>query len=191
MSETQGTSTGLTPEQKFLNDLWEAHLGEEFTTRDTNATLETMVPDAYVNHIPVLTGGVGHEQLHEFYSRHFIPKMPPDTEIVPISRTIGTERLVDEMIFRFTHTIEMDWMLPGIAPTGKRVECPLVVIVHFRQGKLAHEHIYWDQATVLVQLGLLDASKLPVAGSDTAKKLANPAMPSNELIRRAQAARGQ
>lgn len=191
MSETQGTSSGLTPEQKFLNDLWEAHLGEEFTTRDTNATLETMVPDAYVNHIPVLTGGVGHEQLHEFYSRHFIPKMPPDTEIVPISRTIGTERLVDEMIFRFTHTIEMDWMLPGIAPTGKRVECPLVVIVHFRQGKLAHEHIYWDQATVLVQLGLLDASKLPVAGSDTAKKLANPAMPSNELIRRAQAARGQ
>jgi carboxymethylenebutenolidase len=191
MSETQGTSTGLTPEQKFLNDLWEAHLGEEFTTRDTNATLDTMVPDAYVNHIPVLTGGVGHEQLHEFYSRHFIPKMPPDTEIVPISRTIGTERLVDEMIFRFTHTIEMDWMLPGIAPTGKRVECPLVVIVHFRQGKLAHEHIYWDQATVLVQLGLLDASKLPVAGADTAKKLANPAMPSNELIRRAQAARGR
>ncbi len=190
MSETQGTSTGLTPEQKFLNDLWEAHLGEEFTTRDTNATLDTMVSDAYVNHIPVLTGGVGHEQLREFYSRHFIPKMPPDTEIVPISRTIGTERLVDEMIFRFTHTIEMDWMLPGIAPTGKHVECPLVVIVHFRQGKLAHEHIYWDQATVLVQLGLLDASKLPVAGSDTAKKLANPAMPSNELIRRAQAARG-
>jgi carboxymethylenebutenolidase len=191
MAKSQGTSTGLTPEQKFLNDVWEAHLGEEFTTRDTNATLDTMAPDAYVNHIPVLTGGVGREELHKFYSRHFIPKMPPDTEIVPISRTIGTERLVDEMIFRFTHTIEMDWMLPGIAPTGKRVECPLVVIVHFRQGKLAHEHIYWDQGTVLVQLGLIDASRLPVAGGETARKLLNPGLPSNELIRRAQAAHGQ
>ena len=126
-------------EQQILNDLWEEHLRHEFATQDTKATLETMVPDAYVNHIPVLTGGVGREQLREFYSRHFIPKMPADTEIVPISRTIGAERLVDEMIFRFTHTIEMDWMLPGIAPTGKRVECPLVVIVHFRDGKLSYE----------------------------------------------------
>jgi carboxymethylenebutenolidase len=132
----------------------------------------------------VLTGGVGHEQLHEFYSKHFIPKMPPDTEIFPVSRTIGVERLVDEMIFRFTHTIEMDWMLPGIAPTGKRVECPLVVIVHFRDGKLANEHIYWDQASVLVQLGLLDAAKLPVAGVDCARKLADPGLPSNRLIER-------
>jgi carboxymethylenebutenolidase len=163
-------------EQQNLNDLWEEHLRHEFTTKDTKATLETMVPEAYVNHIPVLTGGVGHEQLREFYSRHFIPKMPPDTEIVPISRTIGTERLVDEMIFRFTHTI---------APTGKRVECPLVVIVHFRDGKLSNEHIYWDQASVLVQLGLLDAANLPVAGLETAKKLADPSLPSNQLIERA------
>jgi carboxymethylenebutenolidase len=189
MSEKQGKNFGLAPEQQFLNDLWEKHLREEFTTHDTNATLDTMVPHAYVNHIPVLTGGVGHEQLREFYSRHFIPRMPPDTEIVPVSRTIGTERLVDEMIFRFTHTVEMDWMLPGVAPTGKRVECALVVIVHFREGKLAHEHIYWDQASVLVQLGLLDSSRLPVAGKETARKLSDPGVPSNELIRRAQAAR--
>ena len=172
-------------EQQILNDLWEEHLRHEFTTHDTKATLETMVPDAYVNHIPVLTGGVGHEQLREFYSRHFIPKMPADTEIVPVSRTIGAERLVDEMIFRFTHTIEMDWMLPGIAPTGKRVQCPLVVIVHFRDGKLSNEHIYWDQASVLVQLGLLDAANLPVAGLETAKKLVDPSLPSNHLIERA------
>jgi carboxymethylenebutenolidase len=112
--------------------------------------------------------------------------MPRDTEILPVSRTIGAERLVDEMIFRFTHTIEMDWMLPGIAPTGKRVECALVVIVHFREGKLAHEHIYWDQASVLVQLGLLDPSMLPTAGPETARKLLDPLLPSNELIRRAQ-----
>ncbi len=184
MNEERDTKPGLTPAQQTLNDLWEEHLRDEFTTQDTNATLQTMVPDAYVNHIPVLTGGVGHEQLREFYSRHFIPKMPPDTEIVPISRTIGAERLVDEMIFRFTHTIEMDWMLPGIAPTGKRVECALVVIVHFRDGKLSNEHIYWDQASVLVQLGFLDAAKLPVAGLETARKLADPSLPSNHLIER-------
>jgi carboxymethylenebutenolidase len=180
----------LTAAEQALNDLWEEHLRDEFATKDTGATLETMVPDAYVNHVPVMTGGVGREQLGEFYSRHFIPKMPADTEIVPISRTIGTERLVDEMIFRFTHTVDMDWMLPGVAPTGKRVECALVVIVHFRDGKLAHEHIYWDQASVLVQLGLLDTSKLPVAGRETARKLADPGMPSNELIRRAAAGLG-
>jgi carboxymethylenebutenolidase len=185
MDEKQSTKARLTPGQQSLNDLWEEHLRDEFTTQNTNATLETMVPDAYVNHIPVLTGGVGHEQLREFYSQHFIPKMPPDTKIVHISRTIGAVRLVDEMIFHFTHTIEMDWMLPGIAPTGKRVECPLVVIVHFRDGKLSNEHIYWDQASVLVQLGLLDPSSLPVAGIETARKLSNPSLPSNHLIERA------
>jgi carboxymethylenebutenolidase len=189
MSEKPGANGGLTAEQQVLNDLWEEHLRDEFTTQDTNATIETMVPDAYVNHIPVLTGGVGHAQLREFYSRNFIPKMPRDTEILPVSRTIGTEQLVDEMIFRFTHTIEMDWMLPGIAPTGKRVECGLVVIVHFREGKLAHEHIYWDQASVLVQLGLLDSSSLPIAGKETARKLLDSRLPSNELIRRAQTSR--
>ena len=171
MSEKRRTNIGLAPEQQLLNDLWEKHLREEFTTHDTNATLDTMVPDAYVNHIPVLTGGVGHEQLREFYSRHFIPRMPPDTEIVPVSRTIGDDRLVDEMIFRFTHTIAMDWMLPGVPPTGRRVEVPLVVVVHFRDSKLAHEHIYWDQASVLVQLGLLDPAGLPVAGVETARKV--------------------
>jgi carboxymethylenebutenolidase len=185
MTEKPSTAARLTPAEQSLTDIWEKHLGDEFSTRDTEATLDTMVPDAYVNHIPVLTGGVGREQLREFYSQHFIPKMPPDTEIVPISRTIGAERLVDEMIFKFTHTIEMDWMLPGIAPTGKRVECPLVVIVHFRDGKLSNEHIYWDQATVLVQLGLLDPSTLPVVGSETALKLANPTLPANHLITRA------
>jgi carboxymethylenebutenolidase len=189
MKEKQSVEARLTPAEQALTELWEKHLGDEFTTRDTDATIDTMVPDAYVNHIPVLTGGVGHGQLREFYSQHFIPKMPPDTKIVPISRTIGAERLVDEMIFQFTHTIEMDWMLPGIPPTGKRVECPLVVIVHFRDGKLAHEHIYWDQASVLVQIGLLDSSTLPVAGSETAKKLANPGLPSNHLIERAKVAR--
>src|SRR5467141_1994342 len=107
--------------------------------------------------------------------------MPPDMEMTPVSRTIGTDQLVDEMVISFTHTTEMDWMLPGIAPTGRRVEVALVVIVRFRDGKLAHEHIYWDQASVLAQLGLLDADKLPVGGADSAKKALDPSLPANAL----------
>jgi len=183
MSEKPNTKTVLSAEQQTLNDLWEEHVRDEFVTRDTDATLRTMVPDAYVNHIPVMTGGIGHSELHEFYSRRFIPKMPPDTEIVPVSRTIGVDRLVDEMIFRFTHTMEMDWMLPGVSPTGRRVEIPLVAIVTFCEGKVAHEHIYWDQASVLVQLGLLSSTGLPVVGVQTARKVLDPSLPSNQLIR--------
>jgi len=175
----------LNADQNRLNDLWEEHVRYEFNTRDTDDTLATMVDDAYVNHVPVLTGGVGRDQLREFYAMHFIPQMPPDTEMTPISRTIGDDRLVDELVFKFTHTIHMDWMLPGIAPTGRRVEVPLVVIVHFRDGKLAHEHIYWDQASVLVQLGLLDARALPVAGVESARKVLDPNEPANALIDRA------
>ncbi len=174
----------LTHAQQILQDLWEEHVRHEFATHNTDDTLGTMVEDAYVNHIPVLTGGVGREQLREFYSKRFIPQMPPDTEMVPVSRTIGTDQLVDEMVFKFTHTIRMDWMLPGVPPTGKRVEVPLVAIVRFRDGKLAHEHIYWDQASVLVQLGLLDARKLPVAGAETARKVLDTSLPSNALIER-------
>jgi carboxymethylenebutenolidase len=156
-----------------LSALWEQHTAHEFATHDTEATLATMVDDAYVNHIPVLTGGHGKEALRRFYSTDFIPKMPPDTKLTPVSRTVGTDQLVDEMIFSFTHTMEMPWMLPGIAPTNKRVEVPLVAIVHFRDGKLAHEHIYWDQASVLKQIGLLTDSNLPVFGAETAHKVLN------------------
>ena len=104
--------------------------------------------------------------------------------MTPVSRTIGDDQLVDEMVFKFTHSIRMDWMLPGVAPTGKRVEVPLVAIVRFREGKLAHEHIYWDQASVLVQIGLLDAAVLPIAGVESAYKVLNPALPANLLMSR-------
>ena len=162
--------------------LWEEHTAHEFSTRDAEATLATMVDDAHVNHVPVMTGGCGKDQLRAFYSRDFIPSMPPDTTLTPISRTVGENQLVDEMIFSFTHTQEMPWMLPGIPPTHRRVEVPLVAIVGFRDGKLAHEHIYWDQASVLVQVGLLDPAHLPVAGIDSARKLLDPSLPSNRLI---------
>lgn len=183
--DNSGTETSLTAEQEYLRELWEEHVRHEFATHDTEDTLATMVEDSYVNHIPVLTGGVGRDQLREFYSKRFIPQMPPDTEMTPISRTIGNDQLVDEMVFKFTHTIKMDWMLPGIDPTGRRVEIPLVAIVRFRDGKLAHEHIYWDQASVLVQLGLLDPNSLPIAGIESARKALDPSLPSNALIHRA------
>src|SRR5882762_3088432 len=184
MAKVEQPGANLSPAQETLGQLWEEHVRYEFSTRDTEDTLATMVEDAYVNHIPVLTGGVGRDALREFYSRRFIPQMPPDTEMTPISRTIGADQVVDEMVFRFTHTIRMDWMLPGLAPTGKRVEIPLVAIVRFRDGKLAHEHIYWDQASVLVQLGLLDPTILPVAGRESARKALDPSLPANVLIRR-------
>ena len=165
---------GCAAAQQALSQRWDDHVKYEFATRNTDHTIETMVPDAYVNHVPVMTGGVGHDQLREFYANDFIPQMPPDTAMTPVSRTIGVDRVVDEMVFEFTHTIKMDWMLPGVEPTGKHVKVALVVIVHFRDGKLAHEHIYWDQASVLAQLGLIDAAKLPVTGVESAEKVLNP-----------------
>jgi carboxymethylenebutenolidase len=157
-----------------LSRLWEEHTNHEFVTRDTESTLATMAEDAYVNHVPVMTGGFGKSDLRVFYSQHFIPSMPPDTTLTPISRTVGQNQLVDEMVFSFTHTREMPWMLPGVPPTNRRVEVPLVAIVQFRDGKLAHEHIYWDQASVLKQIGLLTDPGLPVFGAETARKVVDP-----------------
>jgi carboxymethylenebutenolidase len=183
---THLAGAGLASAQQTLSTRWDDHVKYEFATRNTDDTLETMVPDAYVNHVPVMTGGVGHEELREFYSQRFIPQMPPDTSMTPVSRTIGLNQVVDEMVFEFTHTSKMDWMLPGVEPTGKHVRVALVVIVRFREGKLAHEHIYWDQASVLAQLGLIDSQKLPVAGVESAEKVLNPELPSNTLMHREQ-----
>jgi carboxymethylenebutenolidase len=178
-------STGLTSRQQFLSDLWDEHMKHEFVTQDTEHTLDTMVADAHVNHVPVLTGGRGRHELGQFYSKHFIPTNPPDVEMTEVSRTISNDRLVFEFVATFTHTTRLDWMLPGIEPTGKRVELAAVVIVSFEGDKLVQEQIYWDQASVLVQLGLLDGSQLPVAGAESARKVLDPTLPSNELITRA------
>ena len=167
-----------------LEALWEKHTLYEFGTRDVAATMRTMVAEPYVNHIPVMTGGVGGEELARFYAHHFIPKCPADFKLTPISRTVGADRLVDEMLVSFTHDVEIDWMLPGVPPTGKYVEVPTIAIVNFRGDKLYHEHIYWDQASVLVQIGLLDPTGLPVAGVEAAKKLVDETRPSNRLMKR-------
>lgn len=167
-----------------LSALWDMHCYYEFATRDVPATMGTMVAEPYVNHIPTMTGGVGQQHLARFYKHHFVDSNPADTKLIPVSRTIGADRVVDEMLFCFTHDTEIDWMLPGVRPTGKYVEIPLVAIVCFRGDKLYHEHIYWDQASVLVQIGLLDPANLPVAGAETARKLIDETLPSNALMKR-------
>jgi carboxymethylenebutenolidase len=156
---------------------WDEHISYEFSTRDVSSTIATMVEDAYVNHVPVMTGGYGHEALRRFYKEDFISPMPADTSIQLVSRTLGQDQLVDEIIFSFTHTEEMPWMLPGVPPTQRHVDIPLVVVVGFRDGKLAHERIYWDQASVLKQIGLLTDPSLPIFGAETAHRLLDPAMP--------------
>jgi carboxymethylenebutenolidase len=179
MSEPQ-----LSREQQAMEKVWEEHLASEFKSKSAEAAINTMVDRPSVNHVPVMTGGVGRKQLTHFYDSYFIPQMPPDTQIIPISRTIGHDRLVDEFVIKFTHTLQMDWLLPGVAPTNKPVEVATVVVVQFQDGKMASERIYWDQASVLVQLGLLEPGKLPVAGVATARKVLDDQLPSNELMKR-------
>jgi carboxymethylenebutenolidase len=166
-----------------LSVLWDKHCEYEFGARNVDDTMNTMVKEPYVNHIPTMTGGVGYKDLHRFYKNYFVNSNPPDTALTLVSRTIGATQVVDELLFSFTHTTAIPWMLPGVAPTGKRVEVPLVVVIKFRGDKLYHEHIYWDQASVLVQIGLLDPKRLPVVGIDTARKLLDENLPSNGLIR--------
>jgi carboxymethylenebutenolidase len=167
-----------------LEHLWERHTYYEFVTRDVDPLMATMVPEPYVNHIPTMAGGVGHAELKRFYKHHFVNANPADTRLIPLSRTVGADRVVDEMLFCFTHTCEIDWMLPGVAPTGRYVEVPLIAIVHFRGDKLYNEHIYWDQASVLVQIGLLDPKGLPVSGAEQGRKLLDETRPTNALMSR-------
>lgn len=167
-----------------LEALWERHLQLEFETRDADATMQTMIAEPYVNHVPTMTGGVGYASLRHFYQYHFIHANPSDTRQIPVSRTVGATQIVDEMLFCFTHTREIDWMLPGIPPTGRPVEIPLVGIVKFRGDKLCHEHIYWDQASVLAQIGVIDTHALPVVGVESARKVMDETLPSNTLMKR-------
>jgi len=175
----------LTLSQQMMVERWEEHLRDEFELRNVEQTMETMVDNPYNTAVPVMTGGIGRDGVREFYTKWFILQNPPDMEITLVSRTIGNDQLVDEMIQKFTHTLQMDWMLPGIPPTGKRVEVPVVAIIGFREGKIAYERIYWDQASVLVQIGLLDPDTLPVVGIESARKVLDPNLPSNVLITRA------
>jgi carboxymethylenebutenolidase len=182
----------MTTEENKLVALWEKHMESEFVSKDVDETMDTMVENCYVNHVPVRTGGVGAIAVKDFYSRFFIPTMPEDTKTIPISRTVGRDQIVDEMIFSCTHSKKMDWFLPGVEPTGKYVEVPLVAIIKFvfmedeetkeTIPKVISEHIYWDQASVLVQIGLLDPTGLPVDGIQSSHKVVDArGIPSRQL----------
>jgi carboxymethylenebutenolidase len=160
----------MSPEPN-LGAVFDLHVASEFETKDIDATMRTMVDEPYVWHVPALTGAAGGEAVRRFYTSQFIGQMPADANTIPIARTVSADRVIDEFVMEFTHDAEIPFMLPGIAPTGRRVRIPLVVVMGFDGDKVAHEHIYWDQASVLVQIGLLDAGSLPVAGAEEADRL--------------------
>jgi carboxymethylenebutenolidase len=164
--------------QQQMAALFDQHVGAEFEG-DLDTTMATMSDDPHVNHVPTMAGGVGLEGVRAFYRDHLIGKFfPTDMEMTSVSRTIGEDQVVDELFVRFTHTMEMDWLLPGVPPTGKVVEMAVAVIVGFQDGRISREHIYWDQASVLVQVGLLNPAELPVTGAESARKVLDSKLPA-------------
>lgn len=167
-----------------LGAVFDQHVQHEFEDKDVEATMRTMVPEPYVFNVPTAIGGVGGEGVRRFYSRYFVGKMPADTSVERISRTVGQDQVVDELILSFTHDIPLDYMLPGVPPTGRKVELPHVVVMKFEGDKVAHEHIYWDQGSLLVQVGLLDPERAPAVGAEAAAWLRSRSGPLNELLER-------
>ena len=177
--------TALTPAQERMLEAYLHHTGSEFVTQSPDEALTTMGERPNVILLPSMTGGLGRDEVHGFYADHFIFGMPDDVEFVPVSQTVGSDTIVEESVLRFTHTAEISWMLPGLAPTGRRVEVGVCTVVRMKDDKVVHEHVYWDQASVLNQLGLLDAEQLPVVGAEAAQQLLEPKGPLNQLIERA------
>jgi 2,4-dienoyl-CoA reductase-like NADH-dependent reductase (Old Yellow Enzyme family) len=175
----------LAQEREDTLDAYARHVRAEFETRRVDDAIATMVPEPHVVNLPSMVGGVGREGVRDFYANHFVFQMPPDVELVPVSRSVSDEHVVEESVLRFTHSLVLDWIFPGVAPTGRRVELPVCTVVGLRGGAVAHEHIYWDQASALAQIGLLDAEKLPVVGAEAARKLLDPGLPVNQLLARA------
>jgi carboxymethylenebutenolidase len=168
----------LSADQTLMVAMFEKHVHAELDG-DLETTMATMADDPHLNHVPTMAGGVGRDGVRAFYRDHLVGKFfPPDVNMVSVSRTVGQDQVVDELAISFTHTVEIDWLLPGVPPTGRRVEMAVAVIVGFKDGKITHEHIYWDQAGVLVQTGLLDPAGLPVTGVDSARKVVDPQRPS-------------
>ena len=161
--------------------LFQKHMDAELAG-DLDTTMATMGATPHLNHVPTMAGGVGADGVRAFYRDHLVDKFfPPDLKVNAISRTVGETQVVEELVLSFTHTIAMDWLLPGVAPTGRPVEVAVAVIVGFKDGKISHEHIYWDQASVLVQIGLLDPKGLPVGGREVARKVADPTLPPRRI----------
>lgn len=174
-------SARLSATQQAMVELFQRHVKAELDG-DLDTTMATMSDNPHLNHVPVMAGGVGRKGVHDFYRNHLVGKFfPPDVKMVNVSRTIGSDQIVDELVISFTHTTAIDWLLPGVRPTGKPVEMAVAVIVGFKNGKISHEHIYWDQASVLVQIGLLNPARLPVSGAESARKVLNPKLPARVI----------
>ncbi|KAL1681289.1 hypothetical protein EV122DRAFT_205851 [Schizophyllum commune] len=155
-----------------IEAVWDEHTFFEFELRSVARTMGTMVQEPYVNHVTTMTGGVGRKELTAFYRDHFIFSNPPDTVMKNVSRTVGVDRVVDEFIFCITHTTQVDWLLPGVPPTGKKMEIPMMGVINVRGDRLYHEHIWWDQGTALKQAGLLpDILEVPTANGPRKLKL--------------------
>ncbi len=164
----------MTEQEKIA--LFQKHVGAELDG-DLDTTMATMTDDPHLTNVPTRVGGVGRDGVRAFYKDHLVGKFfPPDVKMTPVSRTVGENQIVDELVISFTHTTKIDWMLPDIEPTGKPVEVAFAVIVGISDGKISHEHIYWDQATVLAQIGLLDPAGLPVVGADGARRVLDPSL---------------
>jgi carboxymethylenebutenolidase len=166
------TKRNKNKEYSSLGAVFDKHIKYEFQDHDIDATMKTMVKEPCVHHVPMLTGGIGYDGVYNFYKNHFVGKMPDDNKVERISHTVGKDQVVDELILKFTYDREIEYLIPGILPTGKYVELPHVVVMKFRGSKIAHEHIYWDQASLLAQIGILDTSNnLPVKGIEQSRKL--------------------
>jgi len=167
--------------KQAMIDTFQRHVSAELAG-DLDTTMATMSADPHLNHVPTMAGGVGREGVRDFYRDHLVGKFfPPDVKMTNVSSTVGDNQIVDEIFISFTHTTEIDWLLPGVAPTGKHVEMAVAVVVGFKDGKISHEHIYWDQAGILVQVGLLDPKGLPVSGAESARKVLNPKLPPRQM----------
>ena len=164
--------------KQAMIDAFNKHVSAELAG-DLDTTMATMSDDPHLNHVPTMAGGIGREGVRNFYRDHLVGKFfPPDVKMTTVSSTVGDNQIVDEIYISFTHTTAIDWLLPGVAPTGKPVEMAVAVVVGFKDGKITHEHIYWDQAGVLVQIGLLDPEGLPVTGAESARKVLDPKLPA-------------
>src|SRR5215472_10766372 len=169
----------MTPQAMI--DLFHKHVNAELAG-DLDTTMATMSEDPHLNHVPTMAGGVGRDGVRAFYRDHLVGKFfPPDVQMTNVSRTVGLDQVVEELVISFTHTTTIDWLLPGVPPTGKPVEMAVVVIVGFKDGKISHEHIYWDQAGVLMQIGLLNPTGLPVCGAESARKVLDPKLPPRRM----------
>src|SRR5665213_3089867 len=154
-------------------DTFKKHVDAELAG-DLETTMATMTADPHLHNVPSMVGGVGRDGVRKFYKNHLVGKFfPPDVKMTNVSSTVGDTQIVDELVISFTHTTPIDWMLPGVVPTGKPVEIAVAVVVGFKDGKISHEHIFWDQASVLVQIGLIDPKGLPVVGAERDRKLPN------------------